>query len=274
MTLYISDLDGTLLNERAELSTFTRATLTSLIGEGLSFTIATARTCATAGKILDGIALPLPAIMMNGVLLYDIASQKHIKVLTIGSDVMPKITAILKEHGATGFLYELYDNRLVTYYEDISRKPLRDFHDRRVQIYNKAFEHVSSFADIPPENIAYITLLDYHKNLLPVYNALAQLPGISAVLYRDIYSKDMWFLEIYSGKASKKNAALFLKDTFKAERIVGFGDNLNDLPLFEAGDEGYAVENACDELKAVATGIISANTEDGVARWLEENRNK
>ena len=38
--------------------------------------------------------------------------------------------------------------------------------------------------------------------------------------------------------------------------------------MFEISDECYAVENAVDELKAVATGVIESNEEDGVAKWL------
>lgn len=48
-----------------------------------------------------------------------------------------------------------------------------------------------------------------------------------------------------------------------------FGDGENDVDLFEAADEAYAVANAADVLKAVATGVIGANDEDGVARWLD-----
>ena len=40
--------------------------------------------------------------------------------------------------------------------------------------------------------------------------------------------------------------------------------------MFQAADEAYAVENAMEEVKALATGIISGNEEDGVARWLQE----
>ena len=38
--------------------------------------------------------------------------------------------------------------------------------------------------------------------------------------------------------------------------------------MFEISDDCYAVPNAMEELKAVATGIIESNEEDGVARWL------
>jgi hydroxymethylpyrimidine pyrophosphatase-like HAD family hydrolase len=52
------------------------------------------------------------------------------------------------------------------------------------------------------------------------------------------------------------------------EKVVAFGDNLNDLPLFEASDEAYAVENAKEDVKKHATAVIGRNTEDAVAEFL------
>jgi len=54
--------------------------------------------------------------------------------------------------------------------------------------------------------------------------------------------------------------------------MVVFGDNLNDLSMFQVADERYAVANAVQELKEIATGVIESNDNDGVARWLKENR--
>ena len=36
-------------------------------------------------------------------------------------------------------------------------------------------------------------------------------------------------------------------------------------------DECYAINNAVDELKEIATGIIGSNNDDGVAKWLLQN---
>ena len=38
--------------------------------------------------------------------------------------------------------------------------------------------------------------------------------------------------------------------------------------MFEIADECYALENASDELKAIATGIIGNNNDDAVVRFL------
>ena len=75
-------------------------------------------------------------------------------------------------------------------------------------------------------------------------------------------------MEIIPGTVSKANAILQLKKYLGADYIVAFGDGMNDLEMFELADESYAVENAVDELKAIATEVIDSNDSDGVARWL------
>ena len=71
--------------------------------------------------------------------------------------------------------------------------------------------------------------------------------------------------------ASKLNAIRKLKKMWNCTRVISFGDAVNDLPMFEASDECYAVANAVEELKAAATGIIESNVDDGVAKWLLEH---
>ena len=39
--------------------------------------------------------------------------------------------------------------------------------------------------------------------------------------------------------------------------------------MFEIADESYAVENAVDGLKKIATGVIGNNNEDCVANFLK-----
>ena len=70
--LYISDLDGTLLNREAELSEYTARHLNALIENGVHVSVATARTAATCERILKDVHFNTPIILMNGVLIYDI----------------------------------------------------------------------------------------------------------------------------------------------------------------------------------------------------------
>ncbi|GAB3911643.1 hypothetical protein GCM10011575_28740 [Microlunatus endophyticus] len=52
------------------------------------------------------------------------------------------------------------------------------------------------------------------------------------------------------------------------DRIVVFGNNHNDLPMFEIADERIAVEDAIPELKAAASTVIGASTTNAVAKWI------
>jgi len=45
---------------------------------------------------------------------------------------------------------------------------------------------------------------------------------------------------------------------------------VNDISMFQIADECYAVENAVDELKQIATDVIGSNEDNGVARWLSD----
>jgi hypothetical protein len=55
------------------------------------------------------------------------------------------------------------------------------------------------------------------------------------------------------------------------KEIAAFGDDFNDLDMFEYAGIGVAMSNAVSEAKAAADFICGSNDEDGVARWLEEN---
>ena len=71
-------------------------------------------------------------------------------------------------------------------------------------------------------------------------------------------------------KATKATAALELKDMLGCDRLVVFGDGMNDLSLFAVADESYAMANAVPELKEIATAVIDSNDSDGVAKWIKE----
>ena len=61
-TLYVTDLDGTLLRSDATLSPYTISTINRLTEQGLAFTYATARSIESARPIAGELNLRLPAI--------------------------------------------------------------------------------------------------------------------------------------------------------------------------------------------------------------------
>ncbi len=267
-TLYISDLDGTLLNSDAYLSDFTTSELNRLIESGMHFTIATARTPATALPILKEIKLTEPIIMMTGVLIYDISTGNYIKKEIPSKDNIDKILSAMKETGQTGLVYALSDNELVTYYERIYNAGLSRFINERTERYNKKFTKIDDFCNINAE-IIYFCFMDTFEAINLLYEKIKDIKGICTEKYQDIYSDgDLWYMEIFSEAASKYNAINFIKQHCGYDYIVSFGDNLNDIPMFKASNESYAVKNAKPEVKENAFGFIDSNVNDGVVKYL------
>lgn len=269
--LYISDLDGTLLNSDKAISEYTKKVVNIVIANGGYFTIATARTAVSTVNILAGLNINIPIVLMNGVAIYDLHSDKYIKTEALSEPTANAIIEVLKEHNVNGFMYAISNDKLIAYYDNLNSKALQAFHDERVKYYNKSFEQVGSLLNKTMDNnIVYFTLMDHYETLYEVCNELNQLPNVDVILYRNIYTENLWYLEILSNNASKCNAVRFIRERFRFDNIIGFGDNLNDISLFKACDESYAVSNAVDELKEKATGIIADNNSDGVARFIAE----
>lgn len=270
-TCYISDLDGTLLGSDVKLSDFTRSQLSILLAEGISFTVATARSPYSVRNIFEGINITLPLILMNGAILYDLKSDEIISYAQIPALACDKIVSAVHSAGLTAFAYEIRDKMLHVSHEELTDHQMRDFHDERVSNYGKRFERVDRLEGVKRQGIIYFTMLYPKEDLLPLHEIISSINGVSCSFYNDIYS-DMWYLEIFSDQGSKYNGAQYIRENYGFDRLVAFGDSENDIPLFEACDLRCAVENACDVLKGMADVIIGDNTSDGVVKYISSDR--
>ncbi len=116
----------------------------------------------------------------------------------------------------------------------------------------------------------YYTCIGEEEELKPLYDIFAGDERYTCTFQQELYRPEYW-LEIMPRKATKYNGILKLKELWHCDKVISFGDSVNDIPMFQISDQCYAVENAVDSLKKLATGIIGNNDSDSVAKWLEEN---
>ena len=251
-TLYISDLDGTLLNDNAELTDETISMLNKLAENSVLFTVATARTYSTVVPLMKKVKLNCPVILMNGVCIYDTAELKPIKIHKMDFTAAKDIIGIFENFGKYPMLY--YDNNgnLSVEYIKITTLAQEKYVYSRKENYNKKMIQVEDYSLYEDSTLIYIAILDKREELQPIYDIISKRNDVSSNFYADNYSGD-YFLEIYSCNASKAKTSLELKKMLDADKIVSFGDNLNDIPMFEVSDECYAVRNAYEEVKRYAT---------------------
>ena len=76
-TLYVTDLDGTLLSSDSVVSVRSVDIINELIERGAMITVATARTPATVANLLADMCLSIPAIVMTGAATYNLVSGRY-----------------------------------------------------------------------------------------------------------------------------------------------------------------------------------------------------
>ena len=77
-TLYVSDLDGTLLRSDERTSAYTNSVINRLTEQGMIFSYATARSYHTARKVTEGLNAKIPLIVFNGAFVIDNLTGTHL----------------------------------------------------------------------------------------------------------------------------------------------------------------------------------------------------
>lgn len=266
MNLYISDLDGTLLNNKAVLSSTTIKLLNSAIQKDINFTIATARTPATVCDIMKDVNMSIPAVLMNGSVIYNVKNNHYISYNKMNIDTVKKILNTIHSQDMVAFTYTIKNDFLNVYYDKFTNPYQIKFYNERSDKTNyKKFINKSL-----PEasNVLYFTILDYEDRINCLYEKVKEIPGINLTKYKDNYNDGVFYLEIYDKASSKANGIKYLKKRYNFDKIISFGDNYNDIPMFNVSDKCYAVSNAVDDLKQISTSIIGSNIEDAVAKQI------
>jgi len=266
-SLYISDLDGTLLSSEGKLSQYTIKTINNLIADGLQFTIATARGIDSVEKILEPLDIELPIILNNGLFIYDSKNKKVLGSHCIEKGMALEIYGILIDYGIEPILRTKVGNSFKLCYNKLQNNTIEEFINDKKK--SKGIECIESKKiKYDDSKILSIFTLGSKEKLKDAAKFLISKYNLGIDFYKDSYNDSYW-LEINPLKATKGEAALILKESFKFNRVISFGDNLNDLSMFSISDASYAMMNGNRKIKKHVSKIIGTNDEDSVAKTIE-----
>jgi len=268
-TLYVSDLDGTILNRNDKLSEYTVKTINKLIDKGMCFSYATARSLPAAMAVTGGLTTNIPIIIHNGTFIINASTNEVLFSLSFSEEEKIKIISVLDKYHVYPLVYGFVDDvEKVSWIKDRENDGIINYiNSRKGDI---RLRPVETKEELYKGKLYHFTCIGSREELIGIYDYFKDTDKFTCILQQELYRDEYW-CEILPKKSSKGNAILKLKEILKCDRIITFGDAINDIPMFKISDECYAVENAVDELKRYATGIIMSNEKDGVARWLEEN---
>lgn len=271
--LFVSDLDGTLLTKKATLSQYTKFTVNSLIGNGLDFTVASARSIVSIREVVGELDISLPVICYNGAMICQLNQNKYHVVNSIENEFVKNISQdVLTHFGIEPFKSTYYDSTEKLFYPD-KIGPREDwFLKERTEAKDSRLTSVKEYDESKHSTIC-MTYMGTKDKATALYKYLTEsYPTLQIYLFKNEYELDResYWVSILSSTATKGNALNQLKKIASKEshEVTSFGDHLNDVPLFQSSDKGIAVNNAVKKLKDISCKIIGHHQEDSVANYL------
>ena len=271
-TLYVSDLDGTLLGDDSLLSAGTVATLNRIIGElGGLFTIATARTPATVVPLMQQVNARLPFIVIGGSAMWNPLTMSYEHTRAIDDMTINAVADVFDRHHGHPFIYRRHGHGLLHthHYGPLSPQEERFVAQRQHLPLKRFFLDDKGYRHNDDEALLIFSMNKYAVLKAIAADLRASVPTCTVMVYHDIFDESEGYLEIFTAGTSKAAAISELAREVGATRVVVFGDNRNDIAMMQAADYSVAVGNAFPEVKAAASEVIGPNTADSVARWIE-----
>ena len=271
--IYITDLDHTFLRTDLSVSDYTRKIWNSYAHDSI-LSIATARTYKKTVEFLDGVEVNAPMILLDGALIATM-DKKIIDTKFIAKSVADEIIDIGSKLGIFPFVLALKDKQLneAFLYPEILNTDQKNVMARYVKDDNlmrckniRAMENNFKIVYMGEETL----LRELAANLEAVFG-----DTLKFILAPEAYV-GCYFLTILHKDADKSHGIKSVSEAvgFDLDGLTVFGDNYNDIGMFELANVSVAVANAQKGVKEKAHIILShTNDEDGVAKYLQGLRN-
>ncbi|MBF4691559.1 sugar-phosphatase [Fusibacter ferrireducens] len=256
------DMDGTLFNDKKEVSLRNRQAIKEARASGKTVVIATGRPLIGIQGILEELELNTEAdyvVSFNGALVQNVKTGEVIFQSTL-------------EHEDYRSLYELSQTYGVHIHaltrEYVTTPKLNPY--TKVEADANVIRTIQCDVDKLPESetIIKVMFVDDSEKL----DAIEQMipPEIRAK-YTVVRSSDIFleFLPPTVNKGVGVSAIAKVKDIL-AHEVICVGDAGNDIAMLEYAGLGVAMGNAFDEVKKIANHVTDTNEEDGVAKVIEQ----
>jgi len=269
--LYITDLDGTLLNSSAQLSEYSQNKLCELIASGVQFTVASLRSAVSIATLFQHVPLKLPVIEMNGAFVTDCKQNKKLISSTMDTHTKQEILQMILQHGLCPIMQCYSRERDLLFFGEKPNSATSWYRSELKYIGDVRVQHKMQFADCYSMDWVSITVVDTHAKLASLKEQIdttftqthtsitesAQTPGFD------------WFTVNAPG-ANKGQGLTALKQHlgYQSYYTVAFGDQPIDIPMLEAAQEAVAPENAHPTVLAATQTHIGSNDTDAVVDFI------
>ncbi len=257
-----SDLDGTLLSSKNNVSDFT-ITEIQRIKKAIRVILVSARMPRSMTYLQRNLGIEdQPMICYNGALILEGKKELSSTVMTI--DHLDEVYDLSKSLGIKLGLYHKDE----WYVEDNTERVRKEIHHTQsTPIFRDTLESIKDWKN-RQIGAHKIMLMGTEVATDTAFSQLEKQLGQQLHIYRS----NETLIELSPKSISKLSAIqMLLKEGETLDDVIAFGDNYNDMEMIQHVGHGVAVANAREELKLIANSVTLKNTEDGVAHFIKQH---
>lgn len=255
--LVVSDVDGTLVDGKKQLTPGVKAAVGRLRAAGVQFTIVSARPRSGMMPIADALEIDTPMGAFNGGTVFTrdgtVTSQTFVDRAVVegvfkvveGAAVDTWVFADDQWFASTDQGAHVTSERVSSNQAPVVRHDFTDLFDR----------------------VDKITFVSDDAALLRSLAEQARDFADKAT----IAQSQTYYLDVTALAANKGDGVVALSDTLGVplSATAVFGDQANDLPMFARASVSYAMGQGPEAVRAKATHVVAPNTADGVAEAID-----
>lgn len=264
------DADGTLVDPDGEIRPAVRDAIARARSRGLLVMICTGRRYRTTRPLLEQLDLDGPVVLHNGVLIKDARSGETTADLFLPPDLFAPAMEIMRGDAPPLVYVDQFFDGIDLYAEPRDR--CHAFQAEYLESNPAVVKEVDSVSQPPSESVVMISSMADDVTLLKLKQRVETRLG-AQVQTNFIMNKNYrgHILEVTRAGVNKWLALEQVATSLGIEKsqIAAIGDDTNDTEMIANAGIGIAMDNAVDEVKAVANWITESNDRDGVARAIE-----
>jgi len=255
-----TDIDGTILPRSGQFSARTIAALGSLADAGIPLVLATARPPRWIDVVAAQLGIAGEAVCANGAVFYDLATRSVVDHIGLPEDALLEVAAAMRD-AFPGVILALETTTGLAIEPDF---PARESNTNPREIAR--FEDMESVRDMTGVKLLALFPGGHPDEMLDI--ALPLVGHLLEVSHSSVTDPLLELAPLGVNKATGL-ARLAAHHGVDPADVIVFGDAPNDVPMFEWAGTGYAVGNAHDAVKAVASHVTECVDDDGVAMIVE-----
>lgn len=259
------DLDGTLLNSKKELTSYTKSVLEEALAKGITVLVATGRPISGIPEEILKIPGMKYAVTANGARVLEIESGNVVAENMIPVETAKEALNLLSKFDT---IHEFFRNgvgytskSIVRAYEYFDNPSMAEYFINTRKVVKNVLQALLE-SEEPVDKVQWIFNDPAEKK--EAFLCLKQIEGITIT---EALGNN---LEINKEGVDKGNALVALGKLLgiKREEIMACGDGMNDYEMLKTVGFAVAMENGHGALKEIADYVTVSNDEDGVAKAI------